>query len=328
MNEQQINLQYTTIKTPLPDFIYDGLRDYSAGANLYRPQPEVLIEKLATKHHLPKEMIFLTAGIDEAIQMFAESYGSHAYTFTPTYIVYGDVEEFGGKLTRIPSVHNGHFAIQTDTIPDATLIYAANPNNPAGYTTKEAIMPLVKNNPQAKVVIDEAYAEFADVSVIDEVINHPNTAVFRSFSKGYGMAGNRLGFIVASPEIIAIVKNKTQWANVSYLSVGAAIIALDHEDHFHTIREDIIKRRSTFERFLIQKSFTVIPSKINAVLLQFSDESSATHFVQYLASHNIIVSHGNGTSNMGLDKSFVRLSIGTHEQMSAVQEVIDHYSHT
>src|SRR3990172_12638439 len=94
----EINLQYTTIKTPLPDFIYEGLKHYSAGANTYRPQPPELIEKLAKKHHVPREMVYLTAGTDETIQIFALAYGSNAYVFTPTYSVYKDVEEFCGKL--------------------------------------------------------------------------------------------------------------------------------------------------------------------------------------------------------------------------------------
>ena len=94
MNTESINLQYTTIKDPLPDFIYRGLAEYSKGANLYRPQPEILIEKLSKKLNVPKEMLYLTAGIDEAIQMFAKAYGKNAFVFTPTYTVYADVEEF------------------------------------------------------------------------------------------------------------------------------------------------------------------------------------------------------------------------------------------
>src|SRR3989344_7453532 len=118
MTTSPINLQYTTIKDPLPDFIYENLTSYSKGANLYRPQPQELVEKLAAKHNLPKEMIYLTAGIDEAIQMFAHAYGQNAYVFTPTYVVYSDVEEFGGKLTRIFSIKGSEYVVSTDKIPD------------------------------------------------------------------------------------------------------------------------------------------------------------------------------------------------------------------
>lgn len=327
MSENQtINLQYTTIKNPLPDFIYEGLREYSKNSNLYQPQPPELVEKLAKKHNLPKEVIYLTAGADEGIQMFALTYGQNAYVFTPTYVVYSDVEEFGGKLTRLNSVKGTEFIISTDKIDDATLIFLANPNNPSGFTPREKVLELVKNNQHAIVVIDEAYAEFANLSVIDQVKDHPNMAVLRSFSKSYALAGARVGFIVAAPEIIAKVKNKTQWCNVSYLSIGAALVALEHEDYFAKIREDINRRREEFISFLKGKGFSVFPSKINAVLLKFHSEDEATKLVNYLNENDIIVSHGNGNSNIGLDKSFVRIAIGRSEQMEKVKEVISNYS--
>ncbi len=322
MNNEPINLQYTTIKDPLPDFIYQGLSEYSKGANLYRPQPSVLVNKLSSKLDIPKEMIYLTAGIDEGIQMFAKTYGQNAYVFTPTYIVYADVEEFGGKLTRLPSIIGSEYKIKTDEIVGASLIYLANPNNPSGVTSRESVMNLVRNNKNAVVVIDEAYSEFADLTVIDEVKNHKNMAVLRSFSKSYSMAGNRVGFIVANSEIINVVKNKTQWSNVSYLSVGAAITALDHEDYFTNIRTDINQRRDAFIDFLNSCGFSVLPSKINAVVIKFASEKDGTEFFEFLAQNNIIASHGNGNSNMGLDKSFVRIAMGNYKQMEIVMNVI------
>ena len=79
MHDEIINLQYTTIKDPVPDFIYNGIKAFSSGANTYHPQPVELVEKLAKKHGVPKEMIYLTAGCDEAIQMFILTYGGKTY---------------------------------------------------------------------------------------------------------------------------------------------------------------------------------------------------------------------------------------------------------
>lgn len=326
MNNDLINLQYTTIKTPLPRFIYEGLKDYSSQANVYQPQPKVLIEKIAEKYHLPKEMIFLTAGIDEAIQMFAHAYGQNVYTFTPTYVVYADVELFGGHLTQIFSVGDDNlFTVPIKKYGDATLIYLANPNNPSGFTPKEKVMELVRLNPHAIVVIDEAYGAFGHLTVDDQVSNNPNMVVFRSFSKDYGMAGNRIGYFIAHPDIIKNVKDFTTWANVSYLSVGAAVTALDHEDYFAKIREDINHRRDAFLTFMREQKFVVLPSNINAVLIRFASEGNATKFVEYLHTYNIVVSHGGGNSNIGLDKTFVRVAIGNEAQMATVKKIIGRY---
>jgi histidinol-phosphate aminotransferase len=326
MNNNIINLQYTTIKDPLPDFIYEGLADYSSYANSYQPQPQKLIEKLAQKHNLSPEMIYLTAGIDEAIQIFAKAYGQNAYVFTPSYVVYADVEEFGGKLTRLQSIVGDKFKISTDTIKGATLIYLANPNNPSGFTSKDRVLDLIKNNQESIVCIDEAYGEFAhELSVIDLVQKFPKLVVFRSFSKDYGMAGNRIGYFMAHPEVIKDVKNKIQWANVSYLSVGAAIIALDHEEYFGKMRQNIQKRRSEFMVFLNEVKLKYLPSKINAVLLKFASKEKGTNFADFLKTNNFIISHGNGSSNIGLDESFVRISIGNENQMQALKETIKKY---
>ncbi|MBI5620023.1 aminotransferase class I/II-fold pyridoxal phosphate-dependent enzyme [Candidatus Gottesmanbacteria bacterium] len=322
-----INLQYSTIKNPLPDFIYEGLQKFSNGANLYRPQPQQLVEKLTRKHNIPKEMIYLTAGCDEAIQMFAHAYGRHAYIFTPTYTVYTDVEVFGGKLTQLYSLTNDAYSIRIQPYPEATLIYLANPNNPSGFTQKKNVIELIKANAHAIVVIDEAYGDFADLSVVDEVINYPHMAVFRSFSKSYGMAGNRIGYVIAHPHVIERVKKYSQWANVSYLSVGAAMVALDHEKYFIKMREDISKRRDQFLSFLKTLKFSVFPSYINATLIKFPTETEAIQFVAYLKDNNIICSHGNGNSNVGLTASFVRFAIGTEEQMIYVQKVLQNYNY-
>jgi histidinol-phosphate aminotransferase len=323
---EPINLQYTTIKEPVPDFIYEGIKDYSKAANVYQPQPQVLIDKLATKYHLPPELIFLTAGADEAIQLLGIAYGSNAYVFIPTYVVISDVELFGGKLTRLPSLKGEVFTIDTQPIPNASLIYLANPNNPSGFTSKESVMVLLNNNPGAVVVIDEAYGDFAHLSVIDEVSSHPNLVVIRSFSKGYALAGNRVGFMVANEPIKSKVSALAQWCNVSYLSIGAAVIALDHEDYYRSIRETIHTSRKDFYQFLKTKGYSVIDSLINAVVLRFDSEVKATQFVEYLQQHQVTVSHGNGNSNIGLDKSFVRIAIGTPIQMDQVKRIISGFN--
>lgn len=325
MNNLPINLQYTTINDPLPDFIYEGLKPYVQQANSYHPQPLELIEKLAQKHQVPVEMIFLTAGIDEAIQIFAKTFGEHTYTFSPTYIEYKNVHDLGGSLTELPSLIEGEYQISTDLLPNASLIFLANPNNPVGISSKEKVMELVQNNRNAHVVIDEAYGEFAEVSVIDEVANHPNLTVFRSFSKAYAMAGCRVSYFISHPQTIEQVRNKTQWANVSYLSIGAALIAMDHEEYYVTMRKAICERRDEYTKRIADLGFNVLPSHINAILLRFSTIEDGTRFVQYLGERQIVVSHGNGGSNIGLDHSFVRIAIGSEEEMEILYDVMKKY---
>ncbi len=295
-------------------------------SNGYKPQPKELIEKISAKFRFAFDHVYLLAGADEGIQTFARLYGNDAYVFTPTYTVYSDVRTFGGKLTEVYSIKDEKFEINSKTIPNASLIFLANPNNPSGFTEKDKVIELISNNPSSIVVIDEAYGDFApELSVTDQVEKFNNLAVLRSFSKGYGMAGNRIGFVVANPEIISKVRDFTQWANVSYLSVGAAMVALDHEEYFKKMRGEVAIRRDKFMKLLTDNDFSILPSKINAVVIQFESEENGTKFFEYLGSNNIVASHGNGSSNIGLDKSFVRIAVGTEEQMKIVGEIISKY---
>jgi histidinol-phosphate aminotransferase len=317
-----IDLSFTTIKQPLPDFIYDGLRSFSTDSNSYHHQPAVLRQKIADHYNVPLDYIQLTAGADQAILFLSLTYGQKTHIFTPTYIGYTDVQKLGGELVEHPALEEGTYTISTDKIPDASLIFLANPNNPAGITPRKKVLELVVNNPQAIVVIDEAYADFADESVIGDVKDHKNLVVVRSFSKSHALAGYRIGYMVAAPELLGYLELETTWFNVAYTSVGAAAVAIDYEDHFADLRQDISRERERTATFLRDQNYTVITSSINALLVKFETEQKATDFVEKLKQASIKVNHGNGPSNCGLDKTFVRISVGTTEQMQALRRAL------
>lgn len=318
----KIYLQFTTLTTPLPDFIWEGIKSFSRDANFYHPQPPELIQKLAKRHQLPQDLIYLTAGADEAIYLFGLAYGQNVYIYTPTYITYDEIENIGANIHKVDARVGEKYTISSKNIPDATLIFLANPNNPFGFTTKEKIIELIQNNPQAIVVIDEVYAEFADLSVIELTQKYTNLAVLRSFAKSFGMAGNRVGYVIANTAILGKIRSKAPWASLSYLSAGAASVALEHEDYFRNLIQDVSERREEFQKFLQENNFFILPTKINAALIQFPTEEEGIKFVEHLTNNNFVISHGNGASNVGLDKSFVRITIGTEEEMEKLKQVI------
>jgi histidinol-phosphate aminotransferase len=319
-----IDLSFTTIKQELPDFIYQKLASYSAQSNSYHHQPEELRELIAKKHDINIESISLTAGSDQAIMLLSSLYGRQGHVFTPTYISYTDVKRFG-KLTEHVSLDQNGYEIATSNIEDASLIFLANPNNPAGITSKDRVLELVANNPNSLVVVDEAYGDFTGASVINEVSTYSNLVVLRSFSKGYALAGFRIGYMVAQSAILEDLVLESTWFNVAYTSVGAAIAAMENEVYFTEMRTSIVESRKQLESYLTQSKYTIIPSFINATLIKFSNEGAATRFTYYLETKDIKVNQGNGVSNVGLDKSFVRISIGTPEQMEVLRQTIEAY---
>ena len=319
-----IDLSFTTIKQELPNFIYEKLADFSTQSNSYHHQPEELRGLIAAKHNIDIDSTSLTAGSDQAIMLLCSLFGRNTHVFTPTYISYSDAKRFG-KFTEHASLKQANYEIGTAKIEGASLIFLANPNNPAGITTRTRILELVVNNPKSLVVVDEAYSDFAGESVIEDVSKYNNLIVLRSFSKGYALAGFRIGYMIAQPAILNELVLESTWFNVAYTSVGAAIAALENETYFTEMRASIVNSRKKLENTLAQKDCPVIPGYINATLIKFNDDSTAAMFVDHLEANNIKVNQGNGASNVGLDKSFVRISIGTSEQMNILDEIVNNY---
>lgn len=312
----EIDLRFTTIKQALPDFITTGLAVYAKDSNSYHYQPDELRQKLAEKHSVPVEMIYLTSGADQAIYLLTQAYGQRTHVFTPTYIGYSDVKKFGYELNEHYSLNGNNYSVDTNTIKDASLIILANPNNPAGLTKRDDVLSLVHNNQEAHVVIDEAYGDFATESIADSVPQNKNLTVIRSFSKSHLLAGFRIGYIIAHKEVINKIFFETTWFNIAYTSAGAANVALDNEMYFQDIREKTVLQRDITQQFLKEKGFTIVATNINAVVIKFDSTELAGEFTEKLKAVGILVNQGSGASNFGLDDSFVRISVGTEEHMN------------
>lgn len=317
-----IDLRFTTIKQELPDFIFQGIGEFVRTSNEYHHQPDVLRQKIADLNNVDLENIYLTAGADQAISLLGYRYGQNTHVFTPTYVGYGDVRLFGHSLFEHLSLEDGNYRINTDNYNDATLFFVANPNNPVGVTSRQTIIELAKNNPQAKIVVDEAYADFASESVIDSVKDYPNLIVVRSFSKGYALAGIRIGYIIAHPRVFEDIASETTWFNVSHPAVGAAVVALDNEAYFVKLREEIVRERLESEDLLRQKGYKVIPSTINSLLIDMGSAEVAKHWNESLKNAGFLVNQGNGGSNIGLDDNFIRIGVGTKSQMTQLRNYL------
>ncbi|HSX15875.1 MAG TPA: histidinol-phosphate transaminase [Candidatus Saccharimonadales bacterium] len=317
-----IDLRYTVLNQPVPPFIYEALESYSTASNHYFHQPDALREAIAKHHDVPIDTVQLMAGTDQSILLLSAIYGQQTHIFTPTYISYVDAKRFGGELHEHWSLQDGLYQIPTETIPGASLIFLANPNNPAGMTSRRKVMELVRNNPDTTVVVDEAYGDFASESVIAEVASNPNLVVARSFSKGFALAGFRIAYLVAQPTHFKKLALETMWFNTAYTSVGAALTALQHQDHYIAVRAELVETRTALEKRLQTAGYSLIPSSINAVLIDFGDESDAQHFVEHLKADDICIQQGGGDSNVGLGQQYVRMSIGTKTEMEHVWEAI------
>ncbi len=318
-----LDLQFTTIQEPVPDFIYDELKEYIRASNTYHAQPMFLRELLAQEHSVPVDWVYLTSGVDEAIRLAIQAYGANAHLFTPTE--YTTFEQFCPSVHVHPSLVGVDYMVSTAKIEGASLIWLANPNNPVGFTEPKMVLELARNNPDAIVIVDEIYGEYApQLSILPHIAEIPNLIVCKGFSKVYGLAGIRLGYVVARPELLAKLRAFAPWANVALPSCGMAAIALKHKDYYQKLRDSIVARKQRLTDWLASKGLRVIPSYINTIVVKLDTAEQAKAVTENLMAQHIMINSGaNVDDKVGLGENFISFVVGTEQQIIRLQAALD-----
>lgn len=184
------------------------------------PQPAALLDCLARAYGVDTQQLFVGRGSDEAIDLLVRAFcraGRDAVLISPPtfgmYAVAAGVQ--GATVVPVPLQSGRDFSLDVDKVLDAArvnpvkLVFVCTPNNPTGGSVApDCVRGLAKALAgRALVVVDEAYAEFADnPSLALDLAQIPNLVVLRTLSKAYGLAGARLGVLIASPEIIGLIR--------------------------------------------------------------------------------------------------------------------------
>lgn len=187
------------------------------------------------------------------------------------------------------------------------LIFLCNPNNPTGkILDKRAILGLVKKT-QASVIVDEANIEFGGQTVVREIGKLKNLIVLRTFSKGFGLAGLRIGFCVANPKVIQSLKAVSQPFPVSSLALKAALISLKDKNFMVKTKRFMDAERDFLTVDLRKKGFEVIDSQANNLLVKVTPcFQSSNDFVNKLSDKGVSVVNGTAFKDLGED--FARIS--------------------
>jgi histidinol-phosphate aminotransferase len=183
----------------------------------------------------------------------------------PSYILYGTLAEIqGARSEQIP--------FEPDwTLPDSfgsssdglKLVYLPNPNSPSGtVVSREAILKLADRLP-CPLVVDEAYADFAEFNCLDLPFENEKILVTRTLSKSYGLAGLRFGFLVAQPDVVReLIKVKDSY-NCDTLSIAAATAAVRDQDWLQENRARVLKTRDLLMSGMKRLGFDVVDSQAN-----------------------------------------------------------------
>lgn len=287
---------------------------------------------LARRLGVVREQIVLGNGSNDLLELCARLFlGAHtsAVYAQHAFAVYPLATRACGSVgLEVPARAYGHDleAMAAAIRDDTRLVFIANPNNPTGTLLESAALYAFLRQVPADVaiVLDEAYREYLDEPLrapsLEWLSEFPNLIVTRTFSKAYGLAGLRVGYALARPEVADLLERLRQPFNVNSLALAAAEAALDDEDFLAASKRlndaGLEQLTAGFRRLGLE----YIPSWGNFVCLRVGD---AVRVYQDLLQRGIIV---RPVGNYGLPEH-LRVSVGTEAQnarlLAALSEVIE-----
>ena len=289
------------------------------------PECTVIKEKMAALYGLKPSQVFFGNGSDEALYLAFLAFCDDKTPAAFPDITYGFYKVFaqflGIPYTQIPLKED--FTIDpADYFAAGKTIFIANPNAPTGQLLSlKQIQSILEENSNNVVVIDEAYIDFGGESAVKLTEKYDNLLCVGTFSKSRSMAGARLGFAVAHEDIITdlnTIRFSTNPYNINRLTLIAGEASINDKAYFETTRKQIIENREYTVAELEKRGFRVLPSKTNFVFAAHNTASGEELYTK-LKSRGILVRFFNKERL----SDFLRITIGTKEQMDALLNTLD-----
>lgn len=274
------------------------------------------------------ENLVIGNGSNEVLELVARSFaaeGDEIIYSQYAFIVYAlSAQVVGATGIEVPAKAYGHDLVaMAEAISDKTkVIYLANPNNPTGTlfgrSEWEAFMAQVPE--RVMVVLDEAYLEYVEAedypNGLDYLAQYPNLLVTRTFSKAYGLAALRIGYLVGNLEVVDYLNRIREPFNVNNLAMVAAEFALQDQHFIQKAVELNRQGKAILIEFLNTYQIPYIPSEGNFVTIEVGDKAAAIN--ETLLKHGVIV---RPIANYGLPHH-LRISIGTASEMRQLISIL------
>ncbi|MCW3155672.1 histidinol-phosphate transaminase [Achromobacter spanius] len=297
------------------------------------PSSDQLRQTIAATVGVQASQVFVGNGSDEVLAHAFLALLKHdkplrfpdiTYSFYPVYCGL-----YGIQYETVPLAAD--FSINVDDyLPGANrqsgAIIFPNPNAPTGRALSLAdIERIVAANPDAVVVVDEAYVDFGGESAVPLVARYDNLLVVQTLSKSRSLAGLRVGFAVGSAELIdglERVKNSFNSYPIDRLASAGAVAALEDTEYFERTRQAVIESRSRMTAGLNALGFEVLPSAANFVFARHPSQDAAG-LAAALRERSIIVRHFR---HARIDQ-FLRITVGTNEQVNLLLKALAEVLH-
>src|SRR6266404_5841900 len=298
----KIRLDFNENTTGCGDAALAALRRLNGKELAMYPEYQAPTKILARYFGVKPEELLLTNGGDDALRVFFDTFvepGSHILICEPTFPMYRYYGEIAGA--RVKTLHYSRemafplAAVLKALRENPRVFFLANPNNPTGtLVDKAAIEKILKAAQQTAVVLDEAYADFSGVTGVPWIRRHPNLFIAKTFSKAAGLAGLRLGAVIAQREALAQERRTIE----------------------RYIRETKLLRE-WFAAELRRRNVRVFPSACNFLLADFG--SSGPALFGRLTRNGILIRE----RSKDLGPGFARVTIGTQKELQEFLRILD-----
>ncbi len=275
-----------------------------------------LLQRLGDYTGLTSSSILVTNGSDDCLNLVCTTYLDEGDRVLVPYPTYTHLLVFAGaRGAHIdPVAYDDPFkgelkAIMGAMTPATRLLYLVNPNNPTGvlYTPAE-VRKILNAYPGTVVVVDEAYHEFGSQTCAPLVDEYPNLVVIRTFSKSFGLAGMRVGYLLAQPSRIQDMRRVHNPKSVNVMGLVAAAAALDDIPHMQRYVAQVTQSKELACKELSLSGLEVVNTPANWVLLRVPCPSVA---IEALEKERVFVRDRSVFPQL---YGFIRITLGTIEQ--------------
>jgi histidinol-phosphate aminotransferase len=289
------------------------VREYPLGGT------ERLVQAISKYIKIPKEMIGVGNGSDQIIDLILSNFASKETKILTSDPTFGFFEErcnlYSIPTIKIPFNKNmtldlGKFLLNSKK---SDILYLDTPNNPTGFQFQRKDLEKLIREYKGLVIVDEAYVEFSDYSIVEMTKKINNLVVLRTLSKSFGLAGLRVGYFVANEKIIDVFTRVIQYPYpLNTLAIEVSIMALRQSKYFTDIADLIKKERSRIITNLQQmKIFKVFDSKANFVL--FAAGGSDQRIYKALIEQGISIKN---LGKVGQHEGCLRVTVGSQDMNS------------
>jgi histidinol-phosphate aminotransferase len=277
--------------------------------------------------------ISVANGADEILDLLMKVFvrkGSKVVVVEPSFPMYTFFAQLYGGST-VPVLLRPDFSLDVDAIlkkadKDTRLLFVCSPNNPTGNQFREAKIKRLLQEFKGVVVVDEAYADFASSSVINWVRKYDNLVVLRSFSKAFGLAGLRLGYLVSNDSIVEYVQRVVGPFNVNSVTQKAIALALEKWSYFEQQMKLVVDEREWLMKNLRQMDgVKPYSSDANFILFKVAKDGLTSAIVaERMESRNVLV---KDRGHLPLLENCIRVTVGTRNMnqafLSALKESME-----